>query len=207
VSGPRSTDVYHDYRHSGKFDAVLREIWRDGDDVIYEVPQRTRELVHVVEPAELMERHPKNVVDVDVLRSYVAALENPDRPLLDVRWESPSRATFTGFLKPRQLISVQMAYHAGWHAEANGVTLPLRADAFGFIVVEPNCAAPSCTVRLVFDGGMELWMMRLLQWLSIAMIMVALLRHSLHTRRTSTPQFVNIPRHRPHKVISNTMPQ
>ena len=55
VAGPRSTEPYHAMAHPWKFEGKLPELWRDTtDDVIYRVPQRSRSLAHIVEPAELV---------------------------------------------------------------------------------------------------------------------------------------------------------
>jgi hypothetical protein len=74
---------------------------------------------------------------------------------------------------------VQTAYHPGWHAEVNGSTRPLHADAFGFIVIEPHCTT-ACTVRLIFDGGSELLVMRVLRWFAITVIVLVVMRRPLY---------------------------
>ena len=185
VNGPNSTDAYHDYHHVLKFDGVLRERWRDGGDVIYEVPQRGG-LVHVVERNELVQHYPASLIDINALRPYIAAIQNPDRPRMDARWVSPSHATFSAILKPVHFISVQVAYHPGWRAEANGVRAPIHADALGFIAIEPSCAGP-CRVSLIFDGGTELLAMRLLQGLTIALIALAAIRRRKWLQISTNP--------------------
>ena len=59
VSGPRSREFFKPFRNPRKFDGLLPELWRDGDDVIYRVPRRSTSLAHVVRPADLAPRRPR----------------------------------------------------------------------------------------------------------------------------------------------------
>ena len=167
VTGPRSADDYHDYHHPGKFDGRLRELWRDGDDVIYEVPQRSPTLSHVVEAKDLIARFPENGLDIAALRPYVAAIGDPGKPLLAERWPNPSEAVIGGALGPRDLISVQVSYHPGWHASVRGASRAVGSDGLGFLTVAPGCSG-NCEVHLYYDGGAEMKIMWSLSFLTVA---------------------------------------
>jgi hypothetical protein len=56
VSGSRSTEVYKPFYHPQKFEGRLPVLWRDGDDVIYEVPWRYYSIAHAMEPGDLVAR-------------------------------------------------------------------------------------------------------------------------------------------------------
>lgn len=169
VTGPRSTDEYHDYHHPAKFEGRLRELWRDGDDAIYEVPQRSPTLAHVVEAKDLISRFPENGLDTGALLPYVGAIEDAAKPKLDERWTNPSEAVITGALGPRDLISVQVSYHPGWHASVNGSSRAVGSDGLGFLTISPQCSG-NCQVHLSYDGGAE---MRVMRWLSLLTVMAA----------------------------------
>jgi hypothetical protein len=163
VTGPRSTDEYRDYHHPWKFQGRLRELWREGDDAIYEVPRLSPSLAHVVEARDLVSRMPVNGIDLAPLLPYVAAIEDPAKPRLEERWASPSEAVLQGSLRPEDRIGVQVAYHPGWHASVNGAGRVVAADGLGFLTIAPRCSG-ECAVRLFYDGGAE---MRCMWWLCL----------------------------------------
>ena len=59
VSGPNSRESFKPFRNPRKFDGLLAELWRDGDDVIYRVPRRSSSLAHVIRPDGLAPRPPE----------------------------------------------------------------------------------------------------------------------------------------------------
>jgi hypothetical protein len=155
VSGPRSTEVYKPFAHPHKFDGRLPVLWRDGDDVIYEVPWRYYSLAHAMEPVDLVPRTPIHGVDTDPLIPYVAAIESPEAPPLDVRWPDNETMVISGRLRSTQIVSVQVASHFGWHATVAGRDRPVFPDRLGLLVVAPHCSGP-CTIELRYDGGVEM---------------------------------------------------
>ena len=163
VTGPRSTEVYHPFRNPAKFDGLLPELWRDGDDVIYGIPGPTPSLAHVVAREELVSRAPENGIDVEPLRPYVAALDDVSRPVATMTWLDNHQIRIAATATRGQLLSVQVNWTAGWHARVKGSERPIRSDALGFIVVDPACDGP-CSVDLVYDGGTE---MKVARWLSL----------------------------------------
>jgi hypothetical protein len=171
VSGPRSTEVYKPFYHPHKFDGRLPVLWRDGDDVIYEVPWRYYSLAHAMEPGDLAARTPAHGVDTEPLIPYVAAIERPDAPELQVRWPDNETMTITGNLKPGQIVSMQENADPGWHAAVDGSARRVFADKLGLLAVVPNCSG-NCTIELHYDGGGE---MRAAHWINRGAIAGSLL--------------------------------
>ncbi|MGA2739937.1 MAG: hypothetical protein ABSG65_21170 [Bryobacteraceae bacterium] len=164
VSGKRSTEVYKPFYHPNKFEGRLPVFWRDGDDVIYEVPWRHYSLAHAMEPGDLVRRTPKHGVDTEPLIAYVAAIERPDAPELQVRWPNNETMVITGNLKPGQIVSVQENAHPGWRAAVDGAPRRVFADKLGLLAVVPACSG-DCTITLHYDGGAE---MRAARWITRA---------------------------------------
>src|SRR5207245_273332 len=73
VSGPRSTEPFKPLVNPPKFDGVLKELWRDGDDAIYEVPHRSASLAHVIDRSSVISRAPAQGLDVEPLMPYITA--------------------------------------------------------------------------------------------------------------------------------------
>jgi len=162
IGGPRSSEYYKAFANPRKFEGVLPELWRDGDNVVYALPRRDRSLAHVIWPRQEVQRLPIHGLDVDPLRPYVAALDDPALPLAEMRWLASNRIGISAQMEPGQVISVQESYAPGWRATANGRAAVVRRDVLGLLVVEPGCAGP-CTIDLVYDGGTEARWLRTLQ--------------------------------------------
>jgi hypothetical protein len=154
VSGPNSTDYYHPFANPGKFEGVLPVLWRDGDDVIYGVPSRSPSLAHVIPAAAVPARKPIHGLDIEPVEPYVAALDDPRSPPASFEWHGMSEAEIHASLQPGQVISVQITYDRGWEALANGRRQPIRGDAIGQMVIEPDCVGP-CDISLRYTGGIE----------------------------------------------------
>lgn len=139
---------------------------RFGETTVFWVPGQTGSLAHVVPRASTVRALPINGIDVDPLRDYVRALDDPNLPSANFHWTSRHSAEIQAILARDQVVSVQIAYHPGWHASANGQACPLRSDGLGLTVVEPKCVGP-CTVQLNYDGGWEMLIARTVSWSSI----------------------------------------
>ena len=163
IGGPRSRDSYRDFHNPRKFEGLFREVWRDGDDVIWEVPWRSPSLAHVMRPSDLVAHEPESGIDVDPLRPYVAALDNPEFPAAQFAWRNRHQATMTADLRPDQVLSVQISYHPGWHASVDGQPRRAFRDHLGQLAVAPACDGP-CRVEIAFDGGAEMYAARLISW-------------------------------------------
>ena len=186
VAGPRSTEPYHAMAHPWKFGGKLPELWRDTtDDVIYRVPQRSRSLAHIVEPAELVVQAPANGIDVAPLATYVRAIEDPSRPEAPMEWLSNHEMRISAPLKSGEVLSVQIAYDPNWEARVAGTRRPTRTDQLGLLVIDPHCDS-TCEVRLIYTGGQEMQFMRAISvvcWIG-ALVAVA---WELRRRQQLTP--------------------
>ena len=154
VSGAKSREAYRDYRNPRKFEGLLPEAWRDGDDVIYRVPRRSAGLAHVLRRSDLAARRPVNGIDIEPVQPYVAALEDASRPLATFAWRSRHEAVIAARLEKAEILSVQISYHPGWQASVGGQPRRVYGDNLGQIVVEPDCDG-ACTVALRYNGGIE----------------------------------------------------
>jgi hypothetical protein len=161
VSGPGSTEVYKDFVDPKKFDGTLEVLWRDGGDVLYRVGKPHLSLARVVPRMSLVARVPYNGADVDPLRGYVAALEDPGMPEAPFKWTSGHTGRIVTEVSAGQVISVQMAWHAGWHASAGRKAIPIARDALGLMTIYPEQGRQ--VIDLVYDGGTE---MKIAKWAS-----------------------------------------
>lgn len=140
-----SSEPYHDIQHPEKFQGMLKEVWREKGDVIYELPYTG--LAHALEPADLVTRRPENGLDIAPLQRYLRAISTPG---LRTQWLSADELTIEGEVQPGQLISLQISHHPDWTATAAGDgAVRLRADSLGLLVLEPACAGP-CRIHLRF---------------------------------------------------------
>ena len=161
IGRPCSREVYKPYARPDQLAGKLRELWHDGADFVYEVPQRSPNLVRVVRAADLVEKAP---VQVPELRRFVEALKAPGLPM-----------------QPDQVFEVAVNYHPGWSARVNGKSAPVRSDGLGFLVVEPHCSGP-CNLELAWSAGIEPHIaaaVSLLTWFGAALWIAA----SRRTRR------------------------
>ncbi len=167
VSGPGGRDRYHEvWRDSNKFDGVLPEIWRQGEDVIYRVPQRSRSIAHVILPEHVPHRSPVNNLDTLPVEPLARALEDPALPTASLEWINPSNIAIDAELEVDHLLFIQVAHHAGWRAFVDEQPLRIRKDALGFMIVEPRCEGP-CRITLSFGAGHEMLLSRLICGLTI----------------------------------------
>ncbi len=155
VGGPASGEHYKPFRNPRKFEGLLPEVYRDGDDYIYAVPSRTGSLAHVVRRGDLVDTPPIHGLDVGQVRRYVAALEEPLLPIAEMTWTSRHSARIVAELRRDQFVSVQVTYHPGWRAEVDGAQRRVMGDKIGLMAVEPQCEG-RCTIDLIYDGGTEM---------------------------------------------------
>jgi hypothetical protein len=171
VSGPSSAEVYKPFVSPKKFEGVLEPLWRHGDDdVIYRVGKGPASLARVIPRTALVSTKPVHGLDVDPLRPYAAALDDLRMAAAEFRWSSMHSADITTNLESAQVLSVQMAWHKGWHATANGRPTPIRRDAIGLMYIDPEISGP-CKIEMVYDGGGEMhaaWAVSILTALLLA---------------------------------------
>ena len=169
VVGPNSQEFFRPYARPEAFRGALPELWRQGEDVIYQVPTRSRSLAHVLEPEALVSREPANGLDVSALEHYVTALELPTPDPAGFEWMNPHQARVWSQVRKGQVVSVQISDHPRWRATVNGLRQPTHADALGLMVIEPACDG-ECDIDLVFDQASEI---RWTKWLQIVGLVLA----------------------------------
>jgi hypothetical protein len=158
VTGPHSEDPYKPFVNPRKFEGVLRELWRDGDDVIFEVPQRSTSLAHVIDRSEVVSRPPRDGLDVGPLMPYLRGIETATHPDATFSWINGHVAHIRAALAPDQLLSVQISYDNSWRARVNGHDMRVSADPLGLMVIEPRCLG-DCLIELAEEPTVELrWM-------------------------------------------------
>jgi hypothetical protein len=150
--GKDSAEWYHPIAHPEKLRG-LTELWRDGGDAVYDIPRRSRSLAHVMRMEDQVTQ-PLARYGFSALTKYLDALNNPEYPPAAFRWLAPSAARITADMKPDQILSVQIAWDAGWNVSAGGRRARTWSDALGQMVVDPRCSG-RCAVELKYDGGLE----------------------------------------------------
>jgi len=161
VPGQKSRENYHPFVHPHKFDGVLPVLWHEEDDTIFAVPQRSGSLAHVVPRSAIVAREPIHGADVDPVRAYIAALDDPALPLASLQWDGPSHARISAGMTAGQVISIQESYSPGWRASVGNREVPVRKDGIGLIVIDPQCSGP-CEVSLWYGVSAEAWLCRIL---------------------------------------------
>ncbi len=181
VSGPSSTEFWKPFRNPKKFEHVLEPLWRyDKDDVIYRV-DRPASLARVIPRAVLVSRTPVHGLDIDPLRPYVAALDDPAMPLAQFQWTSAHSADISANFPENYIVSVQMAWAKGWHAMVNGKSQPVLRDAIGLMYIDPEIVGPA-KIEMVYDGGAEMRIARVISILTAQLLIVACLFEALRKR-------------------------
>jgi hypothetical protein len=184
ISGPKSTEFWKPFGHPAKFAGILPALWSEDDVTIYRIPRRTESLAHVtVEPA-LVAARVNAIPDLAAIERYVAALDDPSLPVAEMEWLDRSRLRVRTEAKPEQVISVQVAYHPGWHARVNGRAREVERDGLGLIWIRPVCNGP-CEVELIYDGGWELRLCRYLSFAAIGTLLALPLLRGIKRDRTA----------------------
>lgn len=145
--GPETRDWFPIWRDGRKFAGELEELWREGDDALYQVERRNRSLAHVIPEAAIVPRAPENVTDVEPIEAYLAALDAG--AATDFERLGTDRATVRADFEPGQALSVQMTYDPRWEARCDGRRLETRADGLGQMVVLPEAPGP-CAIELAY---------------------------------------------------------
>lgn len=190
VAGPASPDYYHPISHSHKFEGLLPMVWSEGGETIYRVPRRSSSLAHVIPRTAAVTRTPANAIDVEPIRSYVAALDDPNAPEAPLEWQNPSHGTIRAHIPPGSEISVQVNYDPGWRARVLGARgaapreIPVTSDGIGLIIIDPKCVG-DCSIDLEFAGGLERSLALLVSLLVTAGLIAAAFRRKGRLRQIS----------------------
>jgi hypothetical protein len=164
VPGPSSADHYHPFVNPAKFDGVLPLLWRENGDSIYQVPQRSTSLAHVIPSNAAVQRRPIHGLDLDPARAYVSALDDSQLPRVSMDWIHPDHGRIAADIAEGQILSVQVTYDDGWRAVRDGQPLRVTKDGLGLIVIEPGTPGHA-SIDLTFDGGAE---RTLCSWIGLA---------------------------------------
>src|SRR5207248_2958513 len=92
TGGAASGEYFKPWRNAEKFAGRYAVLWTDDHDFIYKVPRRSEAIAYALPPGVLAARTPVNGIDLEPLRPYVAALDNPAYPALDLRWKNHHEA-------------------------------------------------------------------------------------------------------------------
>ena len=153
VPGRDSEDHFHWIANPDKFEGRLPLLWRESGESIYQIPQRTASLAHIIPRSAVVGTQPRNGLDVGELRRYVDALESAALPSASIVWENPDHARIAAKMDFSEVLSVQITYDPGWEARIGNRKVKTSADGLGFIVIDPECA--DCSIDLEFTGGRE----------------------------------------------------
>ncbi len=166
VCGPRSSEFWKPYSDPRKFEGLLPVAWREDDVTIYRVPQRSTSLARVIPEAAVPDPGSGPSLPLHELRKYVSALDDPGMPEASMHWKGSRRIHIETTVHEGQVVSLQTAYHRGWHAQANGLPAKVSRDGLGFLVVRPECDG-HCAIEMTYDGGWEYRLARLLSLLTL----------------------------------------
>lgn len=153
VSLPDGAERFHPFRNPAKFEGLLEPIWERMGTRMYRVPSRHAGLAFVVPEGAVPRHRPKDGLDVAEAERYVEALDDPTLPVTHFEWRGPGDAAIVATPGPEQTVSVQVSYHPGWEAFADGRTLRVEEDGLGQIALRPGPGRHE--IRLVFTGGAE----------------------------------------------------
>jgi hypothetical protein len=136
VAGPKSRQVYKDYKDPGKFGG-LPVLFDDGEDNrIYRIDRRYRVRARVVDAARFRGRKTPYIEDMAALLSYVDTVEKgPDiAPRIERR--DTDSMTVRAKVGPGQALLVQESFDPAWHAWSGGKAAVIHPDPMGFMLVE-----------------------------------------------------------------------
>lgn len=154
VGGPHSREFYRPFTNPERY-GQFPELWREGDDVIYAVPQKSVSMAYAVSKGELVSSRPTYATDTSAIEKYLQARDSGEAPPVLCRWLSWHGAILEGSLRRTDVLSIQISYHPGWQATVKGQRRNVYSDGLGLMVVDSACEGP-CTVRLEFTGGVEM---------------------------------------------------
>lgn len=154
ISGPNSTNAYKPFWNPKKFEGLLPVLWREGDNVVYQIPAKAADPVRVIPRSAVAARTPVNGMDVKPLESLVPALEDERLPAASFRWLNRHEAVVDAQTAPGQVIFLQISHDPGWRADQDGLPRPIFRDALGMMYVEPARSGHT-QLHLIYDGGTE----------------------------------------------------
>ena len=91
MTGPNSTEFFKPYWNWKKFDGVLPELWRQGENVIYRVPRKSTDPVRVIPKSAVTPRAPENGLVVEPIQPFVSGSRRSGHAACDVSMGQPAR--------------------------------------------------------------------------------------------------------------------
>ena len=170
TTGPNSTEAFRPFHDWKKFEGVLPELWRQGENVVYRVPRKSTDPVRVIPKSAVTPRAPVNGLDIEPIQPFVSALEDPVMPAATFRWVNRHQAVIDAQTEAGQVIFLQISHDPGWKAIEDGIALPVMADPLGMSYVEPLKRGP-VQLQLVYAGGAEVRLTRV--FLALGLLMIA----------------------------------
>lgn len=151
VQSTVTTQIGQPYRNIRKFDGVLKELWRDGESVVYSVPYSG--LAHVIPETAMPSRHPVNGVDMEPFVPLINAMERPSERA-ELQWMNQHEFEISADTGPRDVIFVQQTFDEGWHAYEGSDELPLRVNVLGLTTVE-GLSPGHHKIHMIYSGDTE----------------------------------------------------
>jgi len=147
---------YHDYEKPEQYLGVLPVLYdNDQGTRIYRVPRVYPGIARVVDNDQIHSIQPIIRGDnMDGLRKYVSAVEDPARPQATVAWNGPDETSIGATVRRGESILLQETWDPAWHAYENGMALPIRAEPLmDFMLID----APegSHQIQLRFETPLE----------------------------------------------------
>jgi hypothetical protein len=167
VSGAQSAEFWKGYKYSDKFDGVLPVLWQSDGVTLYQVSLTKPSLAHIIPKSALVRKSPMGPDDIAPMELYLAALDDPALSLSALTWEGRNRIFVHTTSIPGQVLSLQITFHKGWHAMANGRPVRVQRDALNLLWLDPGCDG-ACEVILEYDGG---WELRIARYLSVTALL------------------------------------
>jgi hypothetical protein len=172
ISSKSSEEVWKIFQRPEKYDGVLELLWSQRGVTFYKVPLRESGVAHVVPENALIRHVPRTSGDLKELSRYVAALDDTSLPSTTSQWDGRDRIRIHADAGAGQVLSIQEAWHPGWHATVDGQARRIQKDGAGLMWIRPECNG-ACDVVLDYDGGWELRLCRWLSYLAFAAIVIA----------------------------------
>ncbi|MBL8294685.1 MAG: hypothetical protein JNN08_22765, partial [Bryobacterales bacterium] len=145
VPGERTVDPWRPCVNPLKFAGRLPVVWERGDERIYAVPGVKPGLAQAIPEGSVVTKAPAHGLDTGQVERYVVALGTGQ---LTWAWVGRNKARVKGALARGQVVSVQINYHPGWRARANGQPVAVERDGLGLVLLRPRCG--ECEIELEF---------------------------------------------------------
>jgi len=131
VTGPSSSEIFHDFSNPAKFDGMFPVVFDERGVRIYEVPLASDPRAVVLSSAADL-RTPTNGIDRPALESYLAAVTQGTRPVAIVNglgyWRVEAQSSGGNLI-------VRQAYDSGWRVTVDGNSVAVGPDALGMISI------------------------------------------------------------------------